>query len=287
MRPLPIRNPFPGAVSLLEERLGSTQDEARRLCGPGFPSGSVLAAEEQEGGRGRFPERRWESPSGLNLLFTVFLGPESVCLPSGLPLTGLPLRIGAALCSTAEAYARLSGLAFPDPVRLKWPNDLLVGERKIAGILCEAGPHGLLAGVGLNCNQRLFSPDLAASATSLALELGAEVDRWRLLELFLEELQSALADAALAEAALGDTAWRPRVEALLWRRGEIAAFSPGREASKPGLPQDALAGKIEGIDEEGSLLFKVEGETEARAFAAGELLRAFAGNLLTARPPAL
>jgi BirA family biotin operon repressor/biotin-[acetyl-CoA-carboxylase] ligase len=276
---LHIRNPFAGAVCLLAKSLGSTQDEARSLAGPSFPPGSLIAAEEQTAGRGRFPERRWESPAGLNLLFTVRLGPEAFRPGSSVPLPGLPLRIGAALCAAVLRAERLSGAAFPSPPRLKWPNDLLIGERKAAGILCEAGGPGLLVGVGINCNQRAFPPALARSATSLALELRREIDRWRLLEDFLEELSSELAEEA-------GQSWRERVEALLWRRGEEAAFYPGLEA--PGATGEAgpaagpLAGRVEGVDAEGSLLFLAEGEARPRSFASGEL-----ANQLTARPSAL
>jgi BirA family transcriptional regulator, biotin operon repressor / biotin---[acetyl-CoA-carboxylase] ligase len=249
---IPIRNPFPGAVSLLLESAESTQLEARRLAGAGFPHGSLVAAEVQSAGRGRFPERRWESEAGKNLLFTLFLEPGGPA--PGAPQPGLPIRIGLALCGAVAAW-RLAP-------RLKWPNDLMLADRKAAGVLCEAGPSGVFAGIGLNCNQVDFPHGLEA-ATSLCRELGREVDRWALLELFLGKLADSL----------GDAGWRRKAEAVLWKRGEAATFLPGRRGSGAGAGQGALSGTIEGLDGDGSLLFRATGSASALAYAAGELSR--------------
>ena len=147
------------------------------------------------------------------------------------------------------------------PPRLKWPNDLMLADRKAGGILCEAGPEGVFAGIGLNCNQTLFPPDLEGGATSLVRELGLLVERWELLELFLEELARSLRDDQ----------WRSRAQALLWRRGESDTFLPGLEGSAFSKAAQGLSGTIEGIDELGSLLFRVGGASHAQSFAAGEL----------------
>jgi BirA family transcriptional regulator, biotin operon repressor / biotin---[acetyl-CoA-carboxylase] ligase len=275
MQSLPVRNPFPGARSLLVASVGSTQAVARSLCiGPeGLPFGSLVAAEEQVAGRGRLPGRSWESARGQNLLFTMRLEPALASLPA------LPLRIGLALRDAVEAWAETRGAALPSPARIKWPNDLMLGDRKAAGILCEAGSSGLFAGIGLNCNQLSFPEALGDRATSLAIELGRPVDRWELLELFLLRLKDEL----------GAEEWRSRVQARLWRLGEEASFLPGRPdacppaaGGAPGVAPGAargaalvaapgLSGRVEGVDEAGSLLFRAEGETAARAWAAGEL----------------
>jgi len=266
MRALPISNPFPGAACLLVESAFSTQDEARRLAGPAFPYGSLVAAESQGGGRGRIASRRWESEAGKNLLFTIRLDPAYARAPA------LPLRVGAALCRAVEALAEGAGGARgpgpaigPGPTagpRLKWPNDLLFGDRKAAGMLCEAAADGLYAGIGVNCNQRAFPGGLAAKATSLALELGREVDRWALLELFLGKLKAGLEEAG----------WRPGVEALLWRRGELVRFVPGLPPEEAaGTRGPAIEGRLEGIDASGSLVLSREGGPP-EAFASGELL---------------
>ena len=244
MESIPISNPFPGALCLLVASTGSTQAEARILAanrhlpGQAFPPGSLIAAERQSAGRGRFPARGWESETGKNLLFTIFLEAGKAALP------GLPIRVGNALCEAVETLS-LSP-------RLKWPNDLMLGDRKAAGILCEAGPSGVFAGIGLNCNQVAFPRELAARATSLAGELGRDVDRWALLGCFLEALA----------ASLGDALWREKAEARLWKKGEYLRFLQGC---------DSLVARIEGIDEEGSLLLKEDGLDAAHPHAAGEL----------------
>jgi BirA family biotin operon repressor/biotin-[acetyl-CoA-carboxylase] ligase len=249
-----IKNPFPGAASFLVETTDSTQEEAKRLAAKGYPRGSLIAAEGQTAGRGRFPERRWESEQGMNLLFTLILGPEAAALP------GLPLRVGLALCAAVQEYASMIGARFARQPAIKWPNDLLIGGRKAAGVLCEAQASGVFVGVGLNCNQRSFPPGLESSSTSLALELGREVSRWAVLELFLDVL----------ERAMGDERWREAVDKRLWRKGEEASFLPGL-AGRSGGAGSPILGTIVGVDASGSLLFRASGEDTASPYPAGEL----------------
>jgi BirA family biotin operon repressor/biotin-[acetyl-CoA-carboxylase] ligase len=264
METIPIRNPFPGASCFHLESVDSTQDEARRLAAAGCPPGSLVATEVQRAGRGRFPGRSWESEAGQNLLFTVYLGFGAARAGPGGPPPGLPIRIGLALREAVSSYATALGSAFPSPPLLKWPNDLLIGDRKAAGILCESGGLGVFSGVGLNCNQTRFPPELRGRATSLAIELGRRTDRWAILELFLERLERALKDGLWSRAA----------NDCLWRRGETVAFLPGLAARRG---EEPVVGTLEGIDGEGSVLIRSAGEASARAYAAGEL---------TAGPPA-
>ena len=258
METLPITNPFPGAGSFLVRETTSTQDEAKRLTRLGLPSGSLVAAESQSSGRGRFAERRWESAAGVNLLFSLRLDPSMAQIPA------LPLRIGAALCRAAAIEAIRSGIDLgADGPRLKWPNDLLFSDRKAAGILCEACSDGVYAGIGVNCNQLSFPEGLREKATSLELELGFEIDRWVFLEIFLGVLKTELEEKE----------WQGGVEELLWHRGEIVSFLPGL----PGACE-VVRGRLEGIDSSGSLLVRPSGEHSGTAaantvaFAAGELL---------------
>jgi len=257
MEPIGIKNPFPGAECYLIARVASTQDEARALAARGLPPGSLVATEEQTAGRGRFPGRGWLSEPGKNLVFTIFLEPGAASLP------GLPLRAGLALCATVERYASRLGVHFPSPPRLKWPNDLMIGDRKTAGILCEAGTEGVFIGIGLNCNQRSFPPELEGKTTSLAKELGREVSRWALLELFLELLIRILADDN----------WRVAVNKRLWRLGEETSFLPGLSgrAGPEGGREASVSGIIEGIDENGALLLRDVGAGGVQAYLSGEL----------------
>jgi len=152
----------------------STQDVARGLALDGEPEGTAVMAINQTGGRGR-SGRVWVSPPGKNLALSIILQPKVG--PSDAALLGL---------LTAVAVARTcEDLGAVEP-GLKWPNDVLVGGRKIAGILPEAVLHGrevqfVIRGVGLNVNaeESDFPADFRASATSLLLCSGT---RWDLEE---------------------------------------------------------------------------------------------------------
>jgi BirA family transcriptional regulator, biotin operon repressor / biotin---[acetyl-CoA-carboxylase] ligase len=261
MKDLGIGNPFPGGRSYLVPRLDSTQDEAKRLASrweaeggePAFPPGSLVAAEEQTAGRGRIAGRSWSAQEGRSLLFTLRLPPEVFAL------SALPLRIGAAVCRAASALAVSTGASFTRPPRLKWPNDLMLGDAKACGVLCESGSLGVFAGIGVNCNQAAFPAELGGRATSLALELGLDVDRWALLELILAEVR----------LSLGDSSWREGVEGLLWRLGDVVSFIPG-PAPGPGAEPEVLRARLAGIDARGALVLE-RPDGRAESFIAGEL----------------
>jgi BirA family biotin operon repressor/biotin-[acetyl-CoA-carboxylase] ligase len=261
MEILPVTSPFSGALCYRVGRTGSTQDDARRLAEQWesglhetpFPPGSVLVAEEQSAGRGRLPGRIWTSAPGESLLFTLRLGAETVSLG------GLPLRIGGAVCRAVLGYAAAIGASFPEPPRLKWPNDLMFGRRKACGVLCEAGTLGVFAGIGLNCGQRRFPAELDGRATSLSRELGRGIERWDLLERILAEIR----------LGLDDRDWKCKVEDLLWKRGEMVVFRPG-VASENNQEPEAIEGRLLGIDETGALRLDL-GEGRIESFLSGEL----------------
>jgi BirA family biotin operon repressor/biotin-[acetyl-CoA-carboxylase] ligase len=160
--------------------LASTQTRARAWATAGAPEGAVVLADHQTGGRGQHG-RSWTAPRGTALLFSVVLRPS-------LPVARwpeIPLATGCAVAEGLESVAPVSA-------RLKWPNDMLVGGRKLAGILAEgvAGTSPLvILGIGVNVSQRDsdWPPDLAATACSLA-SLGASVPRETLLAAILVRL---------------------------------------------------------------------------------------------------
>ena len=122
--------------------IGSTMDEAHRLAGEGAPGGTLVIAGEQTAGRGR-GGKRWSSAPGLGLWFTLIERPNS---PSGLDV--LSLRLGLRAAPVLDAFA-------DGPVTIKWPNDLYVGDLKLAGILVEARwrdarPDWVAIGIGVN-----------------------------------------------------------------------------------------------------------------------------------------
>jgi BirA family transcriptional regulator, biotin operon repressor / biotin---[acetyl-CoA-carboxylase] ligase len=159
-------------------------DEARA----GAAGGLVAVADHQSAGRGRF-DRRWESPPGASLLVSVLLRPTQEGEHSHR-------AVMATAVALAEAVEEVAGFA-PE---VKWPNDLVVGDRKLAGVLAEREGDALVIGVGCNVHWESFPPGLAAIATACNLEAGRAVDRDRLLDAFLTRLASELAALDLVPA---------------------------------------------------------------------------------------
>jgi len=151
------------------ESTTSTMTVAAQLAAEGCAPGTVVVAEVQTAGQGRHG-RRWHSEKGAGLYVSIVLG-------KGLPpdsLQSLTLALGLA---TREAILLATGVS----CELKWPNDLLIGGRKCAGILVQRSAAAVIAGIGVNVNQERFPVDLEASATSLRIETGAEHSRENLL----------------------------------------------------------------------------------------------------------
>ena len=154
---------------------GSTNADLLALAADGAPEGTVLAAEAQTAGRGRMG-RAWQLPAAA-LMFSVLLRPRTVPARRGW----VPLLAGVAVVCAVRAVTGLDA-------RLKWPNDVLVGGRKLAGILAEQSADAIVAGVGINVSTtRAELP--VETATSLALEGVAQAGRPRLLCAALGEIE--------------------------------------------------------------------------------------------------
>jgi len=166
-----------GRVYRYEELHESTQ----RLLAENDPEGAVAVAEEQSAGRGRLG-RSWHAPARTSVLASVLLRPAVE--PARLP--ELSLIAGGAV---AEAIKAVTGL---EPA-IKFPNDVLIGGRKVAGILAESSEGRVVLGIGVNVNQRSeqLPPDADTEPTSLRLELGEPVDRRALLAETLLRLEGA------------------------------------------------------------------------------------------------
>ena len=166
-----------GHVYRYEELCTSTQ----RLLHDDDPEGAVAVAEEQTEGRGRLG-RTWHAPARTSVLVSVLLRPEIE--PSRLP--ELSLVAGGAV---AEAIADVTGI---DPA-IKFPNDVLVDGRKVAGILAESSEGRVVLGVGVNANQTAdeLPCDAQTQPTSLRIELDEPVDRAALLAAILLRLERA------------------------------------------------------------------------------------------------
>jgi BirA family transcriptional regulator, biotin operon repressor / biotin---[acetyl-CoA-carboxylase] ligase len=139
-------------------RIDSTNERAKELAVTGAPGGLVVTADEQTAGRGR-RGNEWFAPPGSCLLYSALLRPFA---PGGTTL--LPLAVPVAVCEAAESIA-------PVRCRVKWPNDVWIDERKVAGVLVEARPDEGWAVIGIGLNiaipQEDFPPELRETATSL------------------------------------------------------------------------------------------------------------------------
>ena len=220
--------------------VGSTNDVARTLAADGAPAGTVVIAEEQRTGRGR-GGKAWASPPGLGIWMSVVLRPPSLAAP-GL----LPILVGLAAAEAVDRYAR------PAVAQVKWPNDVQLAGRKLAGILCEGSweaerPAAIVAGIGMNVGHGPadFPTELRETATSLRIASGWAPPR--------AEVAGALARgivrlAGHPPAQLGGAL----MDAL---RGRDAL--EGREVVVTGAMQ--LRGLALGISPAGALLVRAEG----------------------------
>jgi BirA family biotin operon repressor/biotin-[acetyl-CoA-carboxylase] ligase len=220
---------------------GSTNADLLERVAGGAPEGSVLVAEAQTAGRGRMG-RAWLSPPGAALMFSVLLRP--VAVPTARR-GWIPLLAGVAV---ASAVAAVTGL----DARLKWPNDVLVGERKLAGILAEQAADAIVVGVGINVSTRRDELPVV-TATSLALEGAARTGRRELLLAALGELERWYL-AWSGGANPGD----PDASGL---RAEyrLRSITLGRPVQVEFPGGDAARGTALDIDTEGRLLMRTAG----------------------------
>ena len=173
-----------GKKVILLDTVDSTNQEVKRLARQGEAGGTVVAAEHQTAGKGRFG-RSWGSGSG-GLFFTLLLRPE---LPPS-DIASITLAAGYAVCLAVRDYTGVDA-------RIKWPNDVIVGSKKICGILTEMAAQSdridyVAIGIGINVNDREFPEELRQKATSLRLETGKELDRSRFFGAVLSCLDEVL-----------------------------------------------------------------------------------------------
>jgi BirA family biotin operon repressor/biotin-[acetyl-CoA-carboxylase] ligase len=241
-RRAPIASPWPSAAVTVIERTGSTMDDCLALGLRGEPSGTTVVAGFQERGRGRAPGRNWLSPPWESLLMTVLLRAAEL----DFPVSQLPLRVGLAV-------SRAVGEATGSEPGIRWPNDAMLAGRKVAGILCEAHGGLLVAGIGVNCLQRSFPPEIAATAGSLLQATGCEVQPLELCPVVL----------VLLREALGDDGWRAGIERRLAGRGSRVRVDPIGSGA-------AVEGTVLGVDADGALLLRDDAGA-IRRVAQGEI----------------
>jgi len=216
-------------LTILDET-PSTNDMAKREAKSGAPHGATWLAEVQTSGRGR-QGRAWLAARGESILVSVVL--RVACAPARLP----PLALVAGLAARDAVEAALHGAS----VGLKWPNDVVIDGRKVAGVLVEAQLAGhaveaVVVGVGINIHARSFPDAIADRATSVALHAEAPPDRGAILVDLLEGLDRDIAIAA----ARGLGVVHARIAAADALRGTRVRGEPGE-------------GTAEGIDVDGRL----------------------------------
>ena len=236
--------------------VGSTNDVAAALARQGAPEGLVVVADHQTAGRGRWG-RSWEDLPGSSLLVSVVLRPG--------PGQGPPTLVTAACgLAAADACLDVAGL-WPG---LKWPNDLVVGDRKLAGILAEVvpvpdgAPPAVVVGLGLNLVRPASSGSAFLASNAIAAEevAGRPVDRDAVLEAFLVRLEhrcTALADPAGREWLLDE--YRERCVTL------------GREVRVELPGGSTVEGQAVGVGPDGSLAVRTE-DDQVTLMAAGDVV---------------
>lgn len=210
---------------------------AAELAARGAPHGSAVIADEQTAGQGRLG-RVWHSEKGSGLYVSIVLRVE--------PAPILTLALGLA---TVEAIAAVTGLECD----LRWPNDVMSRDKKLAGILVQLHDSAAIAGIGINVNHQSFPPEIAAEATALRIETGRDHSR--------EELLGALLPAADSFCGMLAAGRRDDILRLFARR---SSYATGRR-----VRAGKLTGTTAGIDESGFLILRQDDGAERVIVAGG------------------
>jgi len=238
-----------GRRVLVYSSLPSTMDRARQAAREGAPEGTIVIAEEQTAGRGR-QGRAWLAPPG-NIALSLLLRPTLEQLPS--------LNMVASL-AVVRAVARTTGIQ----ACIKWPNDVMVGSRKLCGILVDSELAGdtvnfAVVGLGLNVNLNPGDyPEIAATATSLSRELGGVVPRLPVVQALLEEMEALYLRLRQGESLLAE--WRYHLATL----GQRVVIIQGQQRQEGFAEEVAADGSLLLRLPDGSLLPVVAGEVSLR-----------------------
>ena len=195
--------------------------------------GDVFTADWQSAGRGRL-DHKWHSPRGVNLIMSAVIDVSGL---ESAHVATLPIAIGLAVCRAAK------DLGVYDTM-IKWPNDILVNDRKLAGILCELNGALAIVGIGMNVNCRDFPGDIAQRATSLLLETGLRRDVAGVRDAVLDQISSIL------------PVWEEKGLEALWEALVPLDCLRGRQVRVLRIDSDPtpLEGLCGGIAPDGSLL---------------------------------
>lgn len=177
-----IRTRWAGRNVVFYEITDSTNVQAKRLAEQGAVEGTLVVAEEQTAGRGR-RGRDWRSPAGSNIYFTLLLRPEYATDCASMVTLVMALAV-------REAVQEICGM----DAGIKWPNDVVMGGKKVTGILTEMSLEGMeiqhvVIGVGINVKEQTFPAEIADRATSLEEAAGKPVSRAALLQKIMEHFE--------------------------------------------------------------------------------------------------
>ena len=238
------------------QETSSTNESVERLGRDGCEEGAIVIAESQTAGRGRLG-RRWEASSGKGILMSILLRPPMK------PTEVTRLTVIGAL-AVVRALRRCVGLE----AAIKWPNDVVIGHRKLAGILTEMNAEPdrvryLVLGMGVNVNQSRddWPDELSSIATSVHLEQGVLIDRSALATAIIEELDHDYNRVLEGDFRSVASEWETRCSTL------------GKEVSVQ-FGKDCISGVAESIDDEGALLLRT---------SSGQLTRITGGDVSLVR----
>lgn len=219
--------------------------QAARLAGSGAPHGTTVLAEEQTAGVGRLG-RSWHSDAELGIYCSILL--RLPVDPGTLPVINLLLGL-----ATAEAIQKSTQVACD----LRWPNDVLIKERKVAGILAQLLEDGVIvAGIGVNVNQTSFPPDLRTPATSLRIESGGYIQSRDNLVINLLEAVDAFSFMLRTQGS----------ECIVRAFTSASSYALDRRVL---IEEDGRKGTTAGLDENGFLLVRFDNGGMERIAAGG------------------
>lgn len=232
----------------------STNTLAKELAIQGAAEGTLIIAEEQTQGRGRMG-REWSSPAGKNILISLILRPHLS-----------PIQISYITMIASLSVVRTIRTLTPLEAGIKWPNDIMIRERKVGGILTEFSAEQdqviyVVVGIGVNLNfDPTIYPEIAHTATSIYLELGQELPRLKFLVTLLQELERVYKELQAGRDSLVLTEWRA---SLMMLNKEVRVISE----------QETLEGIAEEIDKHGALILRLASGRQIKVYTGDVSLR--------------
>ena len=228
-----VRERFPDRDIRWFDEIDSTMFEAVRLAAVGAPHGSVVGADEQTAGHGRY-SRAWHSEKDSGLYQTIIL--RLPMEPSQIPIVTMALGL-----ATVAAIEHAAGIKCD----LRWPNDVMIGDKKACGILVQLHGSALVAGIGINVNQSEFPADVSTIATSLRIATKRTQSRESLLIHLLDQIETHCAIAV-----------EQGIPAILKLFEQSSSYVTGRRV----IVDETITGTTAGLTPEGFLkLIKDDG----------------------------